>query len=65
MNILIIEVVPLDLQVCAGTESSSAFKAMYFVMIRECSDSVVLGKGYVCFESFSPVPPKSFTVKNT
>lgn len=36
---------------------------MYFVMIRECSDFIVLMKGLVCFQSFSPVYTKSFNVR--
>lgn len=60
MNILVIQVVPLDLRVCTETNSPSGFEAMYLAMIRKYSDSVILVKGYACRKSFSPVSPKLF-----
>lgn len=45
MNIRITEVVPLDLQVCAG-KTPPGYEAMYLTMIRKWSESVILVKGY-------------------
>ena len=46
MNIRITEVVPLDLQVCAGKTPPSGYEAMYLIMIRKWSESIILVKGY-------------------
>lgn len=56
LNALVFAIVALNLQVRAKTKSSSASEAMYLVIIRECSRSVILIKCCVFFKSFSPVP---------